>query len=118
MVVTKYSMDEYAAMNATQRKRLSKDELNLLLDTQIGQPQLLPEDILRNIIKDTIERTIEEKIPDNFTQMIKDMKEDFSKQTEELANENKMLKKTILEQKFLEGVRRDKTKNNILENLF
>ena len=41
------------------------------------------------------------------------MKDDFISKTEEIINENKMLKKTVLEQqKFLVGMRREKMKNN------
>ena len=101
-------------MNDTQRKRLSKDELALILRSQIGQPSQLPEDTLKNIIKDTIEKTIEEKIPDNLADMFADMKKNFTEKLDTITNENRILKKTILEQqKFLEGMRREKMKTNI-----
>ena len=113
-MVRTISLDEYSTMNATQKKRLSKEELCTILESQIGQPSHLATDTLRNIIKDTIERTIEEKIPDNIQQTIQDMKDYFMSKTGEIINENKMLKKTVLEQqKFLEGMRREEMKNNI-----
>ena len=110
MTMKEYTMDQYSVMTSTQRKRLTKDELAYVLNNQIGEPGLLPEDTLRNIIKDTIERTIDEKIPNELLKTVTDMKRDC----EAISTENKMLKKTILEQqKFLEGLRRDKLKDNI-----
>ena len=44
------------SMNVTQKKKLTKDDLMMLINAQIGPPTVLPEDTLRTIIKDTIEK--------------------------------------------------------------
>ena len=75
---------------------------------------MVPEDTLRNIIKDTIDRSIDERIPNDLGKIIDDMKKDYDDKIEKLQSDNKLLKKTILEQqKFLEGVHREKSKNNV-----
>ena len=108
------TFEQYAAMNATQRSKINKNNLLSLLDAQIGQPTMVPEETLRNIIKDTIERSIEEKIPEDLGDIISKMKEDYDERIEKLENENKTLKKAVLEQqKFLEGAQRENTKNNV-----
>ena len=107
-------LDQYAAMSATQRGKVNKPDFLSLLNSQIGQPMMVPEDTLRNIIKDTIDRSIEEKIPNDLGATITNMKKDYDDKIEKLENDNKLLKKTILEQqKFLEGAHREKTKNNL-----
>ena len=108
------TLQQYTAMNTTQRQKVNKPDLLALLNSQIGQPVVLPEDTLRNIIKDTIDRSIEEKIPNDLGKVIENMKKDYDDRIETLQEDNKLLKKTILEQqKFLEGAQREKTKNNV-----
>ena len=108
------TLQQYAAMNANQRGKVNKPELLSLLNSQIGQPTMVPEDTLRNIIKDTIERSIDERIPNDLGKIIEDMRKDYDEKIEKLQSDNKLLKKTIFEQqKFLEGVHREKTKNNV-----
>ena len=75
-------------MNATQRKKLSKDDLMSLLNTQIGQPALLPETTLTNIIKDTIEKSINEKIPQNIVELMNEIEDNYNNKIEELENDN------------------------------
>ena len=112
--MSEVSMEQYAAMNSTQRGKITKAQLANLLNSQIGQPTMLPEDTLRNIIKDTIDRSIEEKIPNDFIKTIADMKSHFEDKIKTLEDDNRILKKTILEQqKYLEGMRREKTKCNV-----
>ena len=109
-----YTMEQYIAMKATERKKILKDDLLDLIETQIGQPTVIPEETLRIIIKDTIDKSIEEKIPNDIGKLINDMKEDYDSKIEVLQNDNHTLKNTILEQqKFLEGMRRDKVKSNV-----
>ena len=111
-MVAKHSIEQYAAMKVTQEKKLTKDDLIMLINSQIGQPTVLPEDTLRTFIKDTIEKSIDEKIP--LGKIINDLKADYDQKIEALETDNRVLKKTILEQqKFLEGMRREKVKNNI-----
>ena len=108
------TLEQYAAMNATQRGKVNKPDLLSLLNSQIGQPTMVPEDTLRNIIKDTIDRSIDEKIPNDLGKVIDEMKKDYDDKITKLQTDNSLLKKTILEQqKFLEGVHREKTKNNV-----
>ena len=95
-MVKTYTLIEYSVMTEPQRKRLSNDD-------QFGQPAILPEDTLKNIIKDTIEKRIEERIPEDFAKMITEVKKEYTERIDKIANENKTLKMTILEQqKFLE----------------
>ena len=57
---------------------------------------------------------MKKKIPEDFVKMITEMKKEYTERIDKIANENKTLKRTILEkQKFLEGMRREKLKNNI-----
>ena len=56
--MSKYTLVQYAAMNAAQRKKINKDNIMAILDGQIGQPPMLSEDTLRNI-KDTIDKSID-----------------------------------------------------------
>ena len=108
------TLEQYAAMNASQRQKVNKPDLLSLLNAQIGQPMMIPEDTLRNIIKDTIDRSIDEKIPNDLGKTIEAMKRDYDEKIDKLENENKLLKKSIMEQqKFLEGAQREKTKNNV-----
>ena len=73
---------------------------------------MLSEDTLRNIIKGTIDKSIEEKIKSDLGKLIYDLKENYDKKIDTLQTDNN--KKTILEQqKFLEGMRREKVKNNV-----
>ena len=74
---------------------------------------MLPEDRLRTIIKDTIEKSIDEKIPHDLGKIINDLKADYDQKMEALETDNRVLKKTILEQQKFLGMRCDKVKNNI-----
>ena len=100
------TLEQYAAMSTTQRQKVNKPDLLSLLNAQIGQPMMIPEETLRNIIKDTIDRSIDEKIPNDLGKTIQTLKKDYDEKIDKLENENKLLKKTVMEQqKFLEGTR-------------
>lgn len=107
------TIEQYSALPVSRRKKLNKDELMVILESQIGSPALVPEDTFRNILKDTIDRSLDDKILE-FNNMIDEATGPLKSDIETLKKDNKVLKQIISEQqKFIESIKRDTIKDNV-----
>ena len=100
-----YTLDEYAQLSETQKKKINKDELRNIVDNQLTIINNNPEDI-RNIITNMINEAIDKK----FKQLYVDLKAENKR----ISDDNITLLKAITEQqKCLERLCNDSTKTNV-----
>ena len=103
-------------MTTSQRKKLKRDEIETILDEVIDND--MSGETIKGVIAKTINENLDEKFETFKTQYINNHKHEMSQMNdtmESLRNENNMIKKAVVEQqKFLEHLRRDKNKNNVL----
>ena len=108
------TLAQYQKMSAAQKKKLKRDDLERLLDDSLDTD--VSTSSLRDMIKETISQTIDEKLNVVKEQLRSELNGDIvSMQTsvQTLQSENNLLKRVMGEQqRFLEQIRSDKTKEN------
>ena len=107
MVLT---FEDYHALNASQRSKVKRAELQQLLDEHITADNA---NSMRGIIREelnTIVAGVEKKITEKYDKKIQDVEDE----NERLKKENSEIKAALSEQqKFLERIRSEKTATNI-----
>ena len=99
------TLDEYEKLTPAQQKKVHKEELQNLIDTQSALLNNDPNEI-RNVITNTINSALDKK----FEQLAKEI----STENKRISDENIVLRKAVIEQqKCLERLCNDKMKDNI-----
>ena len=109
MVLT---IESYCAFNASQRKKVKRDELQAMLDEHL-QTDGGNVASIRGVIREELDTKLA-AMKTEFSNRIKAEVKTVADENKRLAVENAAIKKVLLEhQKFLERSRKDETKNNI-----
>ena len=99
-------------LSAAQRKKVPKDKIHELLETQLGQQNLPIGETLKTLISEAVKEAVGTLYDD--VQGLKVEMEEVKDELKNIKTERDTLKKVVSEQqKFLESVRRDKVKDNI-----
>ena len=124
------TIDDYARLSDAQKGKVRRDELKEIVDAHLRNKNTanVVTNEVREIITDTIKTAVEQiivvktqEIITDITDILKKDREELEKENEGLRadvnsvkEENKVIKKIILEQqKFLEAVKREKIRNNV-----
>ena len=109
MVLT---IEEYCGYNASQRKRVKRDELQVILDEHL-QTDGGNVTSLRGIIREELSTKLE-AMKAELSNLVKSEVKTVTDENIRLAQENVTMKKVLSEQqRFLERTRREETKNNL-----
>ena len=99
------TLEGYAELSENERKRVKKEELHTLIDTQLALMKNDPNQI-RNVITEAINKALDKK----FEQFSSEVREDYTR----LQGENNTLRKAIMEQqKSLEHLHRERVRDHI-----
>ena len=126
------SLKEYARLSETQKSKVKREQLKLIVDNQLKDNERVPLDVntddIRDVITEVVSAAVEnvlaikiKEIVEEITGILKTetiaISKDVTTLREELttfADEHKVIKKVIFEQqKCLESLKREKIRNNV-----
>ena len=103
------TIEEYINLTPAERKKVKKDKVHELLDEQVARRNLPHDGDLKTLISDAVR----EAMKDDVIALQTDVAE-LKDELKLIKEERDQMKKVISEQqKFLETVRRDRSKNNL-----